>query len=293
MLQPSVLITGTSTGIGRSCALDLACKGWLVFAGVRKPADGEALRAKVPANIRPLLIDVTDESSIAEAANEVTQTVGDAGLSGLVNNAGIVVSGPMESLPSTELRRQFEVNTIGVSLVTQAFLPLLRRARGRIVNISSASAYLAIPLLGPYSASKAAMEKLTDALRIELLPSGIKVAIIQPGVVTTPIWDKSLASHDTLRRTMSAKLGDLYGHDLDAMRRYCAAQPSAGMPADKIAKAVYHALTARHPKTRYRVGPAPWIGLLASRHVPTRWMDRLVRRIIGMRPNSDHDNDLC
>lgn len=281
--RTSVLVTGASTGIGEACALHLASRGWRVFAGVRRQDDRDTLLAKGGTNINPLLIDVTDERMIADAALQVTHSLGNAGLDGLINNAGIAISGPMEFLSPADLRRQFEVNTIGVTAVTQAFLPLLRKARGRIVNISSASAYMAIPLLGPYAASKAAMEKLSDALRIELLPWGIEVVLIQPGVVATPIWDKSLAWNDSLRGRLPTEAEQLYGPDIDAMRRYSGACSPKGMPSEKVADAVWRALTARRPKTRYRLGPDPWLGFLASRHVPTRWMDRIVRRIIGMR----------
>ena len=176
----AVVITGASTGIGRASALDLDSRGFRVFAGVRKDEDAERLRSERP-SIEPLRIDVTDADSIAAARDRVTEAVDGAGLAGLVNNAGIAVPGPLEHLPIDEIRRQLEVNLIGQIAVTQAFLPLLRTARGRIVNIGSIGGRVALPLLGPYAGSKHAMEGITDSLRRELRPWGIEVSIVRPG----------------------------------------------------------------------------------------------------------------
>ncbi|MEK7693262.1 MAG: SDR family oxidoreductase, partial [Chloroflexota bacterium] len=185
----SVVITGASTGIGEACALHLDALGWRVFAGVRKGADGEALQRKASARLIPVRIDVTDQASIASACDAVAQELGARGLDGLVNNAGIAVAAPLEFVPIDDLRRQLEINVIGQIAVTQAFLALIRTARGRIVNIGSVSGKLATPFTGPYSASKFAMEALTDALRIELRPWKIEVSIVEPGSIATPIWE--------------------------------------------------------------------------------------------------------
>ena len=179
----SVVITGASTGIGAACALHLDQWGWRVFAGVRKQGDAEALRAQGSARLTPVSLDVTDTVSISTAASAVAGAVGAAGLAGLVNNAGIVVPGPIELLPLSDLRRQLEINVVGQVAVTQAFLPLIRAGRGRIVNMGSIAGRMATPFTGAYGASKFALEALTDALRLELQPWGISVSIIEPGAV--------------------------------------------------------------------------------------------------------------
>ena len=166
----AVVVTGASTGIGAACALDCAGRGMTVFAGVRDPGAGEALAAKGGPLLIPIILDVTDEPSIARSVETVQRVIGDGGLGGLVNNAGIAIGSPLEVIALSQLRKQLEVNVIGQIAVTQAFLPLLRRARGRIVNMGSIAGRGTIPLLGPYSASKFALEALTDALRMELQP---------------------------------------------------------------------------------------------------------------------------
>src|SRR5258708_33287478 len=182
----SVVATGASTGIGEACALRLDRRGFHVFAGVRREVDGGALKQKASGRLTPILLDVTDASSIKSAAAAVAASLDEEGLSGLVNNAGIAIAGPLEFLPIDELRRQFEVNVIGQIAVTQAFLPLLRKGHGRIVNMGSISGRLAFPLLGPYAASKFALRALTTALRMELRPWGIPVSIIEPSGIATP-----------------------------------------------------------------------------------------------------------
>ena len=195
--RPAVVITGASTGIGAASATELARHGFSVFAGVRKQRDGERLTAQ-SGHIVPLLLDVTNSEQIASAAETVCRSVGDAGLAGLVNNAGIVVAGPLEILPLDQLRLQLEVNVVGQIAVTQAFLPLLRKARGRIVNMSSLNGRIASPYLAPYAASKHALEAVNNAIRLELRAWGIRVLVIEPGATTTPIWDKAIAAADAL-----------------------------------------------------------------------------------------------
>ena len=174
----AVVVTGASSGIGRACALHLAALGLQVFAGVRRAEDGAALQAASSARLTPMLLDVADETSIRAATDTITAAVGEAGLAGLVNNAGIGVAGPLEFLPLAEFRTQLEVNVTGQLAVTQALLPLLRQGRGRIVNMGSIGGRIAAPFVGPYSASKFALEALTDALRMELRPWGLHVAIV-------------------------------------------------------------------------------------------------------------------
>jgi NAD(P)-dependent dehydrogenase (short-subunit alcohol dehydrogenase family) len=206
----AVLVTGASTGIGRASALRLDQLGFQVFAGVRKDADGKALKQKAKGDFTPILLDVTDDASIAAAAKTVSKAVGNRGLAGLVNNAGIVVPGPLEFLPLGDLRSQIEVNVIGQVAVTQAFLPMLRKGRGRIVNIGSIGGRMATPFMGAYNASKFALEALTDSLRMELKPWEISVSIIEPGNIDTRIWEKGQDAADVLLEKLPKEGHDLY-----------------------------------------------------------------------------------
>ncbi len=281
-LKGAVVVTGASTGIGAACALHLAALGFSVFAGVRNAADGQALRQRAPGGLTPILLDVTDATSITAAAATVSGSVGAAGLYGLVNNAGIVVGGPLEILPLDLLRRQFEVNVIGQIAVTQAFLPLLRRARGRIVNMGSISGRNATPVLGAYGASKFAMEALTDALRLEVAPWGIAVSLVEPGAVATPIWEKGQAAGAELARALTPEGQALYAPAVAAIQRAAGRAARRAIPAEAVARAVAHALTARRPKTRYLVGGDARIQALIAWLLPDRVRDRLVRKFMRL-----------
>src|SRR5438874_3243366 len=276
--QPSVVITGASTGIGEASALRLASMGFRVFAGVRKQADADALSSKAPVNgtLQPIMLDVTDAASIAAAQSAVADAVGERGLAGLVNNAGISVAAPMELVPLDELRRQLEVNLIGPVAVTQAFLPLIRKARGRIVNIGSIGGRISTPVLGPYSASKYAIEAITDALRIELRPWGINVAVVEPGSIATPIWEKGQGSADQLEAGLTPEAHAMYGGTIAAIRDAARQAERRGIPPDAVAKAVAHALTSKRPKTRYLVGFDARLQAALARIVPDRLLDRLI-----------------
>src|SRR5438874_93678 len=233
----SVLVTGASTGCGRACALDLDRRGFRVLAGVRKDADGEALRAE-SSRIEPVILDVTDQSSIDAAV----KGIGDE-LYGLVNNAGITVAGPLEYLPVDEIRRQFEVNVFGHLAVTQAFLPAIRNAHGRIVFMSSVGGRVpSAPFLSPYNASKHAIESFGDALRVELAPSGIHVSLIEPGSVATPIWDKSVSAAVALRKGLRREAAERYGAAADKTQKLAEATGRRGIPPEKVAEKVAHAL---------------------------------------------------
>ena len=187
----AVLVTGASSGIGKECALRLASSGFRVFAGVRKNEDGEQLKAGASGSVTPVLLDVTDSASIANAAQSISRGLGAGGLHGLVNNAGIAVAGPLEMLPPEALRRQLNVNVVGQIAVTQAFLPMLRAARGRVIIMGSILGRLALPFVGAYSAAKFALEALAESLAMEVRPFGVSVSIIEPGNIATPIWSKS------------------------------------------------------------------------------------------------------
>ena len=283
----AVVITGATSGIGRTCAFHLDQLGFRVFAGMRQEKDGESLRRESRARIIPLLLDVTDGASVSAAAHAVAKTVGDAGLSGLVNNAGIVVSGPLEFLPLSEIRKQLEVNVLGQLTVIQAFLPLLRKARGRIVNMGSISGRMALPFLGPYAASKFALEAITDSLRLELLPWGITVSIIEPGAVKTPIWEKSRAFSGQLARNFPPQAFEHYGPAIIAFSSSVEKTAEAGVRPDVVAAAVLHALTARKPKTRYLVGRNTRLQVFLKKILSDRMLDKLVVRSIGLPGKSE------
>jgi NAD(P)-dependent dehydrogenase (short-subunit alcohol dehydrogenase family) len=284
----AVLITGASTGIGAACALDLDRRGLRVFAGVRRSADADRLRARASARLAPILLDVTDAASIAAAVGAVAAAANT--LAGLVNNAGIVVAGPVELLSADDLRQQLEVNVIGVVAVTRACLPLLRRGRGRIVNIGSISGRMATPTLGAYSASKFALGALTDSLRVEVQPWGIEVALVEPGPVTTPIWEKGRASADARRATVTPEDVALYGDTIAAVERVVARSEREAIPADDVARVVAHALTSTRPKTRYLVGRHTRARALFAR-LPDRLRDRLMTKALGLPKRNAKTND--
>ncbi|HET6447556.1 MAG TPA: SDR family oxidoreductase [Conexibacter sp.] len=274
----AVVVTGASSGIGEACARRLAGLGFHVFAGVRKPDDGERLQHGIP-GVTPLLIDVIDARSIADAAASVAAQTGGR-LAGLVNNAGVAVPAPIEHQPIEDFRRQIEVNLIGQVAVTQAFLPQLRAARGRIVNMSSIGGKVAVPLLGAYAASKFGIEGFSDSLRRELRPWGIRVAVIEPGTIATPIWDKGIVSGDELEAGMSEQAKRDYGPLIATVRTASARGAKTGLPPDAVARDVAHALTARKPKTRYLVGREAKSRALLARIVGDRAIDRGVARVM-------------
>ncbi|MBN1219165.1 MAG: SDR family NAD(P)-dependent oxidoreductase [Anaerolineae bacterium] len=278
----AVIVTGASTGIGNACALHLDKLGYQVFACVRKQVDAQTLQSQASERMVQLYLDVTKPETITSAAGLVEVAVGEAGLAGLVNNAGIAVGGPLEFLPITELRRQLEINVIGQIAVTQAFLPLLRLGRGRIVNMGSISGRVATPFLGPYAASKFALGALNDALRVELRPWGIEVCLIEPGAVDTPIWDKSLSAAEEATQTWPPEVFDLYGQAMAAVRQGVVRTSRSAAPVDEVIKAVMHALTANHPKTRYLVGRGVGVAALLAKILPDRIRDRLITQQRGL-----------
>jgi NAD(P)-dependent dehydrogenase (short-subunit alcohol dehydrogenase family) len=274
---PTALITGASTGIGRATALRLAGSGWTVLAGVRKTADGEALVAAGGERIVPLTLDVTDAAQIAAAVD----AVGEHGrLDALVNNAGIGFGGPLELIPIEDLRNQLEVNVLGPVAVTQALLPALRRARGRIVFVSSVGGRVAMAFTAPYAASKHAIEAIGDALRVGLRSSNVQVALVEPGSVTTPIWDKSRAQGDGL--SVPAELTEQYGHVPAAMNKVLEDTERRGIPPEQVAETIERALTARRMKGRYLIGRDAKAMLLAKRLLPDHVFDRVARRALGV-----------
>jgi NAD(P)-dependent dehydrogenase (short-subunit alcohol dehydrogenase family) len=278
----SVVITGASTGIGAACALHLDKLGLRVFAGVRRQADAEALKSKASSRLVAIALDVADSLSVSTAASAVAGAVGDAGLDGLVNNAGVVVTGPVEFLPLPELRHQLEINVVGQVAVTQAFLPLIRAARGRIVNMGSIAGRLATPFSSAYGASKFALEALTDALRLELAPWGISVSIIEPGAVATPIWEKGMKNGAAMLAAAPPEALVLYAEALEAFKRTSEHTAKNATDPMDVARAVEHALTAAKPKTRYVVGRRARIGAAMALLVPDRMRDTMVAKAMRL-----------
>jgi NAD(P)-dependent dehydrogenase (short-subunit alcohol dehydrogenase family) len=272
----AVVITGTSTGIGAATAMHLADLGFSVFAGVRRLEDGEALRKRTSHQLVPLIIDITDAATIASAVQAVTEAVGDGGLAGLVNNAGIVKPGPIEFQPLADFRMQLEVNLVGQVAVTQAFLPLIRRGHGRIVNVGSIGGRLVLPLHGAYSASKFGMEAISDALRIELRQWSIPVSLVDPGASATAIFGKTLAAIDDVKRTLDERGERAYNEQIDAVRHLVEKTAADAAPAQDVAEAVTDALTARKPKTRYLAGKGAHPVAVAARTLPDRLKDLVV-----------------
>jgi NAD(P)-dependent dehydrogenase (short-subunit alcohol dehydrogenase family) len=278
----SALITGASTGIGRATALHLDAAGWKVFAGVRREGDATSLREAGSERLEPLMLDVTDTGQIAAAAERIGGAVGEAGLDGLVNNAGIAVPGPLETLPIDDFRRQVEVNLTAHVAVTQAMLPAIRRARGRIVFITSIGGLMAFPMFGAYHAAKFGLEAVGDVFRRELRPWGIPVAVVEPGSIATPIWERGEAEVDAIAGRAGDGHRDLYGEAIDAYRDVARKTGARGIPPERVAKTIERALSTRRPRTRYLVGADARGQALAKAVLPDRLVDWLIARATGM-----------
>ena len=278
----SVVVTGASTGIGWACVKVLVAGGFHVFGSIRKQGDAEKLSKEFGASFTSLIFDVTDETAVAAGARKVEAALEGATLFGLVNNAGIAVPGPLLYLKVDDFKHQLEVNLTGQLIVTQAFAPLLgsdrarKGAPGRIVMISSVGGKNALPFVGPYAASKFALEGLSESLRRELIVFGIDVVVVAPGAVATPIWDKSDVDVTPYANTP-------YASALDKMKTYMISLGRKGLPPDRIGEAVKTALTAAKPKTRYTVAPNP-IQQLMTAMLPKRTVDNLIARRLGLSP---------
>lgn len=279
----SVVISGASSGIGEACTIYLDKLGYQVFAGVRREADGEILKSKGLKRTIPIILDITDEASIAAAVDIVQFSSSEhIELAGLVNNAGIVSTGPLEFIPISELRKQLEVNVLGQIAVTQAFLPLLRKSVGRVINMGSDSGRISGPLLGPYCASKFALEALTDSLRMELQPWGIAVSIIEPGVIGTPIWGKSIEQADRIWESLPEQARELYSPTMQAVRKTASKLGQKGISPEVVAKTVSRALAAKRPKARYVVGMDARINIWLAKIMPERVLDTLIAQHLGL-----------
>jgi NAD(P)-dependent dehydrogenase (short-subunit alcohol dehydrogenase family) len=271
----SVLVTGAGRGIGRAVALRLASHGWRVHAGVRRAADGEALRAAAASGtLVPVALDITDAGQVAALPGALGER-----LDAVVNNAGIVVSGPVEALRLEDVRAQLEVNVVGQVAVTQAVLPLLRAAGGRVVFISSISGRVASPFFGAYNASKFAVEGLADALRIELRPWGIRVVLVEPGSIDTDLWRRALETADEVEAGMAPEHRALYARQITVMRRAVAGIQRRTAPVEIVAAAVETALTADRPRARYVVGREARIEVALRVALPTRVVDAALARL--------------
>lgn len=276
----SVLVTGASTGIGRATALRLDGAGWRVFAGFRDPTHGESLSAEGSERIVPVQLDVTEPEQIAAAAARVEEE-SDDGLQGLVNNAGVAIPGPLETIPLDDFRRQLEVNLVAYVAMTQALLPQIRRAEGRVVFVSSIGGRIAFPFGGPYHASKFGTEAIGDVFRQELRPWGLRVAIVEPGSIDTPIWERGQRKATEIE----AKAPDtdlLYGSAIEKFRKVIQDTAERGIPPEKVAKAIAHALESNRPKTRYLVGLDAKVQARLKPLIPTPLFDRIVARTLGL-----------
>jgi NAD(P)-dependent dehydrogenase (short-subunit alcohol dehydrogenase family) len=274
----SALVTGASTGIGRATALRLDAAGWRVFAGVRRPEDATSLREAGSERLTPLTLDVTDAEQIAAAAGQI-EAESEAGLDGLVNNAGVAIPGPLETLSIDDFRRQIEVNMTAHVAVTQALLPAIRGAGGRIVFISSIGGRVAFPLTGAYHAAKFGIEAVGDVFRQELRPWGISVSIVEPGSIDTPIWERGERTADEIG---TPEREALYGKVVERYRKVVRDTAERGIPPEKAARAIEHALTANRPRARYLVGLEAKVTARAKLLLPTRIFDRIVARQMNL-----------
>lgn len=275
--MPSVLVTGAGRGIGRATALRLAAAGWDVIAGVRAVSDGDALVQDAPERVTAVPLDITDEGQLSALDAALPPA-----LDAVVNNAGVVVGGPVEAVPLSELRRQLEVNVVGQVAVAQAVLPRLRRSRGRLVFVSSVSGRVATPMTGAYNASKFALEGMVDALRMELAPWGVRVSLIEPAQTDTDLWrgaDDELAS--TVAQ-LSREHRDLYAKHIAGFRKTIPRSQRMAAPVDGVAATIERALTDRRPRARYVVGNGARAQVLLAQMTPTALRDVVLRAASGV-----------
>lgn len=274
----TVVVTGASTGIGWATALYLDAKGYTVFAGVRRETDAQRCTEEGSERLTPITLDVTKPELIKAAEQKVRDAVGEAGLAGLVNNAGVGFGGPVEYIPLDHYRQSFEVNFFGQIAVTQAFLPLLRRAPGTIVNITSIGGRIANPFMSPYNATKFALESLSDSLRNELRPWGIDVVAVEPGSIDTPIWSKAGETATEIQSEMPDEARRLYGAQIESFGEALEETADRGIPPERVAKAIHKAISEDKPKARYLVGTDAKVAARLNSLLSDRAFDRLVAR---------------
>ncbi|TWP52361.1 SDR family oxidoreductase [Lentzea tibetensis] len=272
-IRERVVVTGASTGIGAASARELARRGFHVIAGVRRDRDADALRAD---GIEPVILDITRPDHIARLAARLDEDSQAGALRALINNAAIQINAPVEILPLSEWRRQFEINLFGHVAVTQALLPALLRHSGRVVNISSVGGRVAMPAYGPYAGTKFALEAVSDSLRRELAPLGVRVVVVEPGAVRTEMSDRVIAATNQQAAAMSPDQRDRYGSLIQAINAQSAAHAPGGTPADAAALVITKAVTARKPRTRYTVGRDAALITRLSRVLSDRMLDRVL-----------------
>jgi NAD(P)-dependent dehydrogenase (short-subunit alcohol dehydrogenase family) len=273
--MPSVLVTGAGRGIGRTIAEQLAAHGWDVIAGVRSETDGAALTAVDPQRISAIILDVSDDGQIA-ALDGTLPTRLDA----VVNNAGVVMAGPMETLTSEQWRRQLDVNVVGQLAVTRAVLPRLRASQGRVLFISSVNGRLSTPLIGAYAASKFALEAAADALRMELSPWRIPVVLIEPAQTDTDMWRTAGTMVDDVEAALTPAERELYGRHIAGMRKSVPISQRMAVAPEKVSDVVRAALTAKRPRARYIVGAGPRLQVALMTNLPARVRDRVLRTVM-------------
>jgi NAD(P)-dependent dehydrogenase (short-subunit alcohol dehydrogenase family) len=279
----SVVVTGVSTGIGWAITKVLIQYGFRVFGSVRKTQDAERLAKEFEERFIPLLFDVTDEAAVQAAAGQVREQLDGERLLGLVNNAGIAISGPLIHIPTEDFRRQLEVNLVSVLIVTQAFVPMLgsdpslHGKPGRIINMSSVSGTIGYPLVGAYAASKHGLEGFSESLRRELMLFGIDVIIIGPGSVATPIWDKAEQADSSFYANTE------YAEPALRIREYMLRNGKNGFPAEKVGEVVLQALTTPKPRVRYAVVAGRPLRRLILRLAPKRVIDQFIARNFGLK----------
>ena len=277
----SIVVTGVSSGIGYATTAEFLRRGYHVFGSVRKQDDADRLQESFGASFTPLLFDVTDSEAISTAVHQVSNAIGENGLTALINNAGIVMPGPLMHTPLEDFRAQFEVNLFGLLDVTQQFLPLLGARKGapfspgRIVNISSVSGKIAYPFMGAYAATKHALEALSDSLRRELMIYGVDVIVVEPGTTRTPIKDKYTNQIQQYKDTD-------YGVVFAGLEEQLAERERTGLPVEKVVEAICQAVESEHPKTRYAVPRKRFSSWLIPRWLPDRWLDRLTASRLGL-----------
>lgn len=276
----SALVTGASTGIGRATALRLDAAGWRVFAGVREEPDADSLREAGSARLNPVFLDVTEPAQIAAAAERI-ENESEARLDGLVNNAGVAIPGPLETIPLEDFRRQLEVNLVAYVAMTQALLPYIRRGEGRVVFVSSIGGRIAFPFGGAYHAAKFGTEAIGDVFRRELRPWGLKVSIVEPGSIDTPIWERGQRKATEIE-AKAPKTDLLYGSAIEKFRKVIRDTAERGIPPEKVAKAIAHALEAKRPHSRYLVGLDAKAQARLMPLIPTLVLDRIVARTLGL-----------
>jgi len=275
--MPSVLVTGAARGIGRAIVDHLASTGWDVIAGVRTDHDADAVTKPHPQRVSAVILDITDAGHIAKLAKSLPER-----LDAVINNAGIAVAGPVETVSPDSWREQLEVNVIGQFAVTQAVLPQLRKARGRVLFVSSVNGRIATPMLGPYSASKFALEAAADALRVELRAWGISVVLIEPAQTDTDMWRTAGDMVLEVEAGMSPAHRDLYAKHIVGMKKFVPRARKIASPTDKVVAVVEEALTARRPKARYVVALLPKIQTVLVTNMPAALRDRLMGFMVGL-----------